>query len=127
MQPEGEAGFFERGLKMVIVVRDDLGMGRGKIAAQCCHACLGAYQRQSNKAILEEWESRGGKKVVLRALSEEQLVGICETAQALGLPSYLVIDAGHTQIAPGSITAVGIGPAYEELFEPVTGHLRLLN
>lgn len=111
---------------MVIVVRDDLGMSRGKIAAQCCHACLGAYRSLSNQSITEQWETRGAKKVVLRSQSEDELVSICELAQQLGLPSYLVVDAGHTEIAPGSITAVGIGPAYEELFEPVTGHLKLL-
>jgi PTH2 family peptidyl-tRNA hydrolase len=76
--------------------------------------------------MIQEWEMGGGKKVVLRAQSEEELLNICEVAQQVSLPAYLVVDAGHTQIAPGSITAVGIGPAYEELFEPVTGHLKLL-
>lgn len=127
MLPEEDPDVPERSLKMVIVVRDDLGMGRGKIAAQCCHACLGAFKLQTNQAIRDEWDDAGGKKVVLRAQNEAELISLRELAETLGLPAYLVADAGYTQIAPGSITALGIGPAYEELFEPVTGHLRLLN
>lgn len=30
--------------KMVFVVRNDLNMGKGKIAAQCCHAAVGLYR-----------------------------------------------------------------------------------
>lgn len=31
--------------KMVLVVRNDLKMGKGKIAAQCSHATLGLYKK----------------------------------------------------------------------------------
>lgn len=31
--------------KMVLVVRTDLGMGKGKVAAQCGHASLACYKR----------------------------------------------------------------------------------
>lgn len=34
-----------RNHKMVFVVRTDLGMGKGKIAAQCCHAAVMCYQK----------------------------------------------------------------------------------
>ena len=43
--------------------------------------------------------------VVLQMLA---LQGECERA---GLCSYVVVDAGRTQIAPGSKTVLGIGPA----------------
>jgi PTH2 family peptidyl-tRNA hydrolase len=32
-------------VKMVLVVREDLKMGKGKIGAQCGHATLGAYKQ----------------------------------------------------------------------------------
>ena len=32
-------------MKMVLVIRSDLKMGKGKIGAQCGHAVLGAYRQ----------------------------------------------------------------------------------
>ena len=32
-------------MKMVLVVRQDIPMTKGKAAAQCCHACLEAYKK----------------------------------------------------------------------------------
>ena len=37
-----------------------------------------------------------------------------------------VTDAGHTQIAPGTITCLSIGPAPEENIDKITGDLKLL-
>jgi PTH2 family peptidyl-tRNA hydrolase len=48
-------------MKQVIVVRADLGMSKGKLAAQACHASLGAYKK-ANERIIREWELEGGKK-----------------------------------------------------------------
>ena len=39
-------------LKMVLIVRDDLKMGIGKIGAQCGHATLGAYQ------MIKKWAKK---------------------------------------------------------------------
>ena len=33
-------------MKQVMVVRTDLKMGKGKIAAQCCHGSIGAIKKQ---------------------------------------------------------------------------------
>lgn len=43
-----------------------------------------------------------------------------------GLMTYLVVDAGRTQIAAGSKTVLAIGPAPKSQIDAVTGHLRLL-
>lgn len=43
-----------------------------------------------------------------------------------GINYYLVADAGRTQVEPGSLTVLGIGPEYEEILNSVTGHLKLL-
>ena len=51
--------FVNEDLKMVCLVRADLEMSSGKVAAQCVHACLGAYRRSRNDAILVQWESTG--------------------------------------------------------------------
>jgi hypothetical protein len=58
--------------KMVIVVNESLKMGKGKIVAQCCHACLGAYKRAPEKAVLV-WRSQGQAKIAVKAQDEGEL------------------------------------------------------
>jgi PTH2 family peptidyl-tRNA hydrolase len=48
------------------------------------------------------------------------------TAISLGLVAEVIADAGRTQIASGSHTVLGIGPAPKSLVDQVTGHLKLL-
>uniref|UniRef100_UPI00358E4954 peptidyl-tRNA hydrolase 2, mitochondrial isoform X2 n=1 Tax=Myxine glutinosa TaxID=7769 RepID=UPI00358E4954 len=113
--------------KLVLVVRSDLGMGKGKVAAQCAHAAVSAYKRvvQSNAEGLRRWECSGQSTVVLRAQDENALSQLLAHAQTLGLPVSLVQDAGRTQIAPGSRTVLGIGPGAADIVNKVTGHLTL--
>lgn len=113
--------------KMVLVVRNDLKMGKGKIAAQCSHATLGLYKKILNRApkSLSRWEMCGQVKVVLKIESENDMLVLQERAKALNLPTHITIDAGRTQIAPNSRTVMAIlGPA--ELVDEVTGGLKLL-
>lgn len=113
--------------KMVLVVRNDLKMGKGKIAAQCSHATLGLYKKLHDRApkALNRWEMCGQVKVVLRTESEKDMLVLQERAKSLKLPTHLTIDAGRTQIAPNSRTVMAIlGPA--DLVDDVTGGLKLL-
>ena len=61
--------------KMVILVRTDLSMGKGKVAAQCCHAALSAYKEAAQRSVLflREWEADGQAKVALKVQSEDEL------------------------------------------------------
>lgn len=119
-------------VKMVLVVRADLGMGRGKVGAQCAHAALAAYQlaaasRSARRVrALAAWEACGTTKIVLRAAGEAELLAVAAAARARGLSAALVRDAGHTQVAPGSLTVLGIGPDDAGEIDAVTGHLKLL-
>ncbi|RWR72133.1 peptidyl-tRNA hydrolase 2, mitochondrial [Cinnamomum micranthum f. kanehirae] len=113
--------------KMVLVVRNDLKMGKGKIAAQCSHATLGLYKKLLHRApkALNRWEMCGQVKVVLKIESEEDMLVLQERAKSLKLPTHITIDAGRTQIAPNSRTVMAIlGPA--DLVDEVTGGLKLL-
>lgn len=61
--------------KLVLVVRQDLKMGKGKIAAQCCHAAVMAVEKVKNKneQLFQEWRYNGQPKVVVKAPDEETL------------------------------------------------------
>ena len=115
-------------VKQVIVVRKDLNMGTGKIAAQVGHACvLGAeHVRKSRPEWYKEWELSGQEKVVVKVTSLDELEKIKRHAISLDLPWSEVTDAGHTQIAPGTVTCISIGPAPEDKVDKVTKDLKLL-
>ena len=114
--------------KMVIVVRQDLKMGKGKIAAQCSHAAVGAYKKlqAQNIKLLRCWEYCGQPKVVVKCQDEMELIALHQHAKAVGVTATIIQDAGRTQIAAGSKTVLGVGPASEQLVNKITSHLKLL-
>jgi PTH2 family peptidyl-tRNA hydrolase len=118
--------------KQTIVLRIDIRMGKGKLAAQAAHASCEAVflilrsRRSKWLEWLEQWKNTGQEKVVLKASSEKELIEIYEKAKSLDLPSSLIRDAGRTQLPPGTLTAVAVGPGPEEVVDRVTGHLKLL-
>jgi PTH2 family peptidyl-tRNA hydrolase len=114
--------------KQVIIVRRDISMGTGKIAAQVAHAAvLGA---EKVKAFRREWFNlwfdRGQAKVVVKVKNIEELMNVRERAEELNLPVVQVRDSGLTQIPSGTITCIGIGPAPSDLIDKVTIELKLL-
>ncbi|MFC6615072.1 peptidyl-tRNA hydrolase Pth2 [Halopenitus salinus] len=111
-------------MKQAIVARADLGMGEGKLAAQVAHASLSAYEDASS-SVRKRWKGDGQKKVVLRGDSESQLFELADRADREGLPYAIVRDAGHTQLEPGTVSALAVGPGSEDLVDRVTGDLPL--
>ena len=114
--------------KMVIVVRTDLGMSKGKTAAQVAHAavnCAFAAKKKDPDA-LDRWMSNAYPKIVLKAQDEGEIFEIKMTADALGIVNSVVTDAGRTEIAPGSVTCIGLGPAPASKIDKVTGELSML-
>lgn len=114
--------------KQVIVVRTDLGMSTGKLAAQACHASLGASEevRIRSPRVWRAWLKEGGRKIVVGAGSKDELVEICKKARKLSIPRCIVTDKGLTEIPPGSITALGVGPESSNKVDKVTGNLPLV-
>lgn len=120
-------------VKQAIVIRKDLKMKGGKLAAQACHASENFLIRhltnKKNIVILDkatiQWISTGTKKVVLRVDSEEELLEIYKQALAAKLKVHLVKDAGHTVFKEPTITCCAIGPEYVEKFNAITGKLKL--
>jgi len=118
-----------RNHKMVFVVRNDLGMGKGKIAAQCSHAAVMCYQTAhiSDPVNLDIWEATGQTKICIKCDGGEgELKILQKKAKALGVVNAIVRDAGHTQVDPGTITVLGLGPAPVSTIDEITSHLKLL-
>ncbi|MGC8556157.1 MAG: peptidyl-tRNA hydrolase Pth2 [Conexivisphaera sp.] len=126
VDPE-ERGYAYR-YKQVIVVRTDIAMGRGKLAAQVAHAAVSALKEaeKSRPGWAAEWLSEGQPKIVTKVKDLDELMRRYEAARAAGIPTALIADRGLTQLEPGTITCVGIGPAPVGEVDRVTGDLKLL-
>jgi PTH2 family peptidyl-tRNA hydrolase len=114
--------------KQVILVRTDLKMGTGKKCAQSCHASVSASDlvRIQDKSAWKNWKNSGQKKVVLKIHSMEQLNELKAEIESKKIPYFIINDAGLTQLTPGTITAVGIGPVLSTEIDKITGDLKLL-
>ena len=118
----------EEEVKMVLVVNTELGMGKGKVAAQCGHAAVACFKA----ALVEEpqlvaaWERTGQTKVVVRGGGEESLLAVSKAGRQAGMVVAEVRDAGRSQVEAGSLTLVGLGPANNLLIDKVAGKLKLL-
>ncbi|EHK18350.1 uncharacterized protein TRIVIDRAFT_47283 [Trichoderma virens Gv29-8] len=119
--------------KLVLVVRTDLGMTKGKIAAQCSHATLACYKALARadpaspeRKVLARWERFGQAKIAVQIKSQADMLELRGKARAMGLTAEVIQDAGRTQIEAGSMTVLGVGPGPKSLVDKVTGHLKLL-
>ncbi|CAD6891891.1 unnamed protein product [Tilletia controversa] len=123
-----KAGMVLEECKMVLVVRADIKMDRGKIAAQCCHAALAAYKAalKETPSYVSQWERLGQAKIAVKCQTEEEMREVEANARRLGITARSIHDAGRTQIAAGTRTVVGVGPAPKSVMDQVTGHLKLL-
>ena len=115
-------------LKQVIAVRRDIAMGRGKLAAQVAHAAVSAAEEahSTRQDWFNTWFNTGQAKVVVKVGSLEDLIQLENQARTIGLPTVSVKDMGLTQIPPGTVTCIGIGPGPVDLIDRVTGRLKLL-
>ena len=115
-------------LKMVLVIRTDLKMSKGKIAAQASHAAVSATEkcRQTKPKLLSSWLILGQKKVVVGIPSLEEMKRLKKECNSKGFISVLIQDAGLTQLPPGTTTALGIGHVDSKTIDPLTRHLKLL-
>ena len=111
--------------KQVLVVRADLKLSKGKMAAQVAHASLEAYKKAERQDI-EEWESSGSKKIVLKVADEKELMEIYQKLKEARLKPSLIKDAGLTEIPSGTTTCLGVGPVKEEVVDRITGKLKMV-
>ena len=138
--------------KMVIVVRKDLNMRKGKIAAQVAHAATGVLLGQmrggasheeyrsavfdrkydmtlqvQDKSPLDEWLRGSFRKICVSVNSEEELLTLRDKAMEQGLLHCLIVDNGLTEFhGVPTKTCLAIGPALDETLDAITGGLPLL-
>ena len=114
-------------VKLVLVINNDLKMGKGKIAAQAGHASVTATLRagEYRPAILDSWLKSGQKKICLKS-SYNEVIELESKAKASGIQTTIITDAGKTQIPSGSLTVIAFGPDNEDKLHDLTGHLKLL-
>lgn len=119
---------------MYIIVRLDLNMSRGKIAAQVAHAAVGCYNKDAVKTLFRgkshggDWYSKNNqKKIILAVQTESELMAILGRAKEIeDLTTYIVFDSGATEIREGTPTALGIGPDWRQVAKIPVQHLPLL-
>ena len=121
-------GLLDGPYKMVLCVNQSLKMEKGKIAAQCGHATLACYRKSMKQCpdAVAWWERMGQAKIALKIPTDSDMDDLQAKARALGLVTYIVEDAGRTQIAAGSRTVLGIGPAPVSVIDSIASHLKLL-
>jgi len=114
--------------KQVILVRKDVKMGKGKLAVQVAHASLSAAlkAKEMKPNWFDRWIKEGQPKIVLKVENLEELYHYLKIAEEYGLPLELIRDSGLTQLRPGTVTCLGIGPAPSKLLDEITGELKLL-
>ncbi|XBW37904.1 hypothetical protein QEN19_003484 [Hanseniaspora menglaensis] len=120
---------FNDEVRLAICIRKDLKMTKGKTIAQSCHATLACFRSLNNSIngpkLLEKWLSKGQAKITLQIESEEHLQELWFKAKELGVMACPIRDAGRTQVEPGTVTVIGIGPAPKSVLDQITGGLKL--
>ena len=123
--------------KQVIVIRKDLKMRRGKEIAQGAHAAMAwltdkvrlTFNTGANFEMTEWeqiWLAGPFTKVVVQVNSEIHIRQLYQRARELGIPAYLITDAGLTEFqGQPTITALSVGPDDAGLIDEVTGELEL--
>ena len=128
--------------KQVLVIRKDLNMRKGKIAAQAAHASMKAILDQGYTQVnstglntfilpltanIELWINGLFTKICVSVNSEEELLSIYDQAVAANICCSLIQDSGLTEFnGHPTFTAVAVGPDLVEVIDPITSHLPLL-
>lgn len=114
-------------MKLVILMRTDLGMGKGKMVAQGAHATSKATRSVGNSSNYNPWLVDGEPKIVLKVSSKEQLMELVKRAGNAKLPTGFIVDAGLTKFqGTATLTCGWIGPAVDAQIDHITKDLKLL-
>lgn len=133
------------GYKQTIVVRADLNMPKGKMAAQVAHASMGAiltfvglvagegtdngplyhYQTDVPEPV-HRWLSGDFAKIVLKCHSLDDLLELVIRAESQGVPYKLIKDNGTTFFDKPTVTCIALGPWEAEVINEMTKEFKLM-
>ncbi len=113
---------------MAVVVRTDLDLPPGKMAAQVGHAVLSAWRAtwKDNPDLAESYADSRQTKLILAAPDEATLWRVKLHAQRLGVAAAAIVDAGRTVLPEPTLTALGLGPMGRTSYNALTRGLELL-
>jgi peptidyl-tRNA hydrolase, PTH2 family len=132
MKPENDQ------IKMVIVVRKDLNMRKGKMCAQVGHSVMGFLLDNNesdrndclNITLSEQemiWLEEGQAKIVVSCDSEDELEGLMFKAKMRNIQTHKIIDHGRTEFhGVPTLTCCAFGPDFASKLDQITSHLKLL-
>lgn len=126
-------------VKQVIVIRKDLKMRRGKEVAQGAHASIAWLTRRLQPAWNRPsalcgdfttaelaWLTGSFRKVTCQVPGEAEILALEAEAGQLGIEAHVITDAGLTEFSGvPTVTAIGIGPDWDDRVNLVTGELAL--
>ncbi len=109
-------------------MRTDLKMGKGKLAVQVAHAAVSSLERarRMKSKWVDAWFSENQRKICVKVASEDELRNLKRQIDEVGIPNSLIEDAGLTQLDPGTVTCLGIGPVPSAIVDRYTGDMKLL-
>ena len=100
---------------MAFLCRADLQLSPGKLAVQCAHAAVGSLKqaKKTHSRMVQRWSESASRKVCLAVEDEEELEYYLQQVREASLPFALIKDAGLTEVAPGTVTVLGVGPVQD--------------
>lgn len=131
-------------VKQIIVMRKDLNMRKGKIAAQAGHAVLSVILKKLNMLdqffwsveqdrivfegdeVLDDWFTNSYTKICLYVNSEQELLDLKKKADRLGFVTSLIKDNGTTEFnGVPTYTCIAFEPLPAEKIDILTKDLPL--
>ena len=98
------------------------------MAVQAAHAAVSCVMmaQKTYPTALRRWLEEGQKKVVVKVGGLPELFQLKERARRSDIVFNVVTDAGRTEVDPGTITCIGLGPDKEDVLDELTGSLKLV-
>lgn len=115
-------------IKQVILVRRDLKMPKGKMAAQVGHGCVDCalLAKKNKNQIFNEWYESGMKKVVLYVENLDEMIKFKNIFDRENIINSMIKDAGRTCFSQPTITVLAVGPEKEEELDKFVKDLKLV-
>jgi PTH2 family peptidyl-tRNA hydrolase len=113
--------------KMIIAIRKDLGLSKGRYAAYSARVAYEAFLHTKRYQInwVNNWLGEGQKKVVVKLNNDNHLKELAQKTRQNNIPSFVLKSGLENKNQEKSI-AIGIGPGPSKKISQFTADLKLL-